>query len=215
MIDWSATGGWRRIVTTLYLLRHGEVHNPTGILYGRLPGFGLSDTGQQQAEAAGAWLADKPLAALYSSPMQRAQETAGFVAKHHKRSPTVDTRLNEVYTPYEGRPIAELASGGWDLYSDNEAPYEMPADILERVLNFFDAICQRHADESVAAVAHGDILVFSWLHAQGERPDALLKDRLRDYALPTDYPATASIMTFEFAGSPRAVAPQASYHCPY
>jgi broad specificity phosphatase PhoE len=44
-------------VVTVHLLRHGEVHNPDGVLYGRLPGFRLSDLGERQAQAAAEWLA--------------------------------------------------------------------------------------------------------------------------------------------------------------
>ncbi|MDE2748147.1 MAG: histidine phosphatase family protein [Chloroflexota bacterium] len=202
--------------TTLYLMRHGHVKNPGNILYGRRPGFYLSDPGIKQARTAGAWLADKPIKAIYSSPMERAQQTANIVAEHHKRlSPLIDERIIEVLTPHEGRPTAELAALGWDLYTGNEPPYESPGMVLERVLDFFEHIVCARAGEAVVAVAHGDILVFPWLHAQGVEPDALMKDRLVDYALPVDYPNTASIMIFELEGSPRESLPRVSYVCPY
>ncbi len=204
------------MITTLYLMRHGEVHNPDQILYGRMPGYRLSQRGVQQAEAAGAWLADKALAAIYCSPMERARQTAEIVAAQQPAlSPAIDDRISEVYTPYEGRPIDELAAMGWDLYSGNQAPYETPRKVLRRVHDFFEHVLAAHAGESVAAVAHGDILVFPWLHAQGVVPEALMKDRLRTFALPVDYPATASIMTFELASSPRQTRPGVSYICPY
>jgi len=204
------------LTTTLYLMRHGEVHNPAHILYGRMPGYYLSEAGKEQAHAAGGWLADKPLTAIYASPMERAQQTAGIVAGYQPDlSPATDERIIEVSTPYEGQPTADLAAKGWDLYSGNQPPHEVPGTVLERVLDFIDSIVERHSGQSVAAVAHGDILVFAWLHAQGVAPDALMKDRLQDYALPVDYPATASIMTFELQASPRQTRPQVSYHCPY
>ena len=204
------------MTTTLYLMRHGEVHNPAQILYGRMPGYYLSEAGKEQAHAAGAWLADKPLSAIYASPMERAQQTAGIVAGYQPGLlPATDERIIEVSTPYESQPIADLAAMGWDLYSGNQPPHEVPGTVLERVLDFFDSIVERHSGQSVAAVAHGDILVFAWLHAQGVVPDALMKDRLQVYALPVDYPATASIMTFELQDSPRQNRPQVSYHCPY
>lgn len=205
-----------QLTTTLYLMRHGEVRNPNGILYGRMPGFYLSDAGIEQARAAGRWLADKPIQAIYSSPMERARQTASIVAAHHEGiSPRLDERILEVSTPYEGRPTAELAAIGWDLYTGNEPPYETPRMVLDRVLDFLEQIFAAHAEESAVAVAHGDILVFPWLHAQGVEPDALMKDRLVEYALPVDYPATASIMTFELDGPPREARPRVSYVCPY
>ena len=204
------------MATTLYLMRHGHVHNPANILYGRLPGFRLSALGIQQAEAGGEWLASRPIKAIYSSPMERARQTASIVAQRQDGlSPQIDERILEVLTPYEGRPTAELAAAGWDLYSGNEPPYESPAMVLERVLDFMAYIASSYTGESVVAVAHGDTLVFPWLFAQGVEPDALMKDRLVDYALPVDYPATASIMTFELEGPPREALPKVRYDCPY
>ena len=204
------------MTTTLYLMRHGQVHNPTNILYGRMPGFYLSDPGVQQAQAAGKWLADRPIKAIYCSPMERARQTAAIVAEQHfPLSPIIDERIVEVSTPYEGRPTAELEAKGWDLYSGNEPPHESPETVLERVLHFFEHVVDRHKGESVVAVGHGDILVFPWLYAQGVEPEALMKDRLVEYALPVDYPATASIMAFELRRSPREELPQVTYFCPY
>ena len=87
--------------------------------------------------------------------------------------------------------------------------------VLERVLGFFEHVLVAHPGDSVVAVAHGDVLVFPWLHAQGVEPEALMKDRLVEYALPVDYPATASIMTFELDASPRNTLPRVTYVCPY
>src|SRR5438309_11992406 len=76
--------------TTLYTLplvslkvigiRHGEVHNPKGVIYSGLPGYGLSDVGRDQASSIAGALRDTGVVALYSSPLDRAMEIAGFVA---------------------------------------------------------------------------------------------------------------------------------------
>ena len=204
------------MTTTVHLMRHGQVHNPENILYGRMPGYYLSKTGIEQARAAGAWLADKPIKAIYCSPMERARQTASIVAEHlGDLSPVVEQRIIEVSTPYEGEPTADLAAKGWDLYTGNQPPHELPGTVLERVLSFFDDAIDWHHGESALAIAHGDILVFPWLHAHGVMPEALMKDRLLDYALPVEYPATASIMTFQLTDSPRNALPKVSYHCPY
>ncbi|MCY4021104.1 MAG: histidine phosphatase family protein [Chloroflexi bacterium] len=202
--------------TTIYLMRHGQVHNPTNVLYGRMPGFVLSEAGVQQAHAAGKWLADQPVSAVYSSPMERAQQTAEIVASYHCAvEARVDRRLIEVATPYEGRPTAELAAMGWDLYTGNQPPHEVPQMVLDRVLEFFAYARDAHRGEAIVAVGHGDVLVFPWLHAHGYVPEALMKDNLMNYMLPVDYPATASIMTFTFDESPGGAGPRATYHCPY
>lgn len=67
--------------TVVHLLRHGEVYNPEGVLYGRLPGYFLSDLGQEMAIRAAAALADNDVAAVISSPMERAQQTAQPIAE--------------------------------------------------------------------------------------------------------------------------------------
>ena len=69
--------------TTVHLLRHGEVFNPEGVLYGRLPGYYLSDLGKQMAVRAADALADHDVSHVISSPMERAQQTATPIAERH------------------------------------------------------------------------------------------------------------------------------------
>jgi len=91
--------------TLVHLLRHGEVHNPSGVLYGRLPGFRLSDDGRIQAEVVAKFLAGADLAAVVASPMQRAQETAGPVAAAHGLEIGTDERLIEAGNLFEGQRV--------------------------------------------------------------------------------------------------------------
>lgn len=88
--------------TIVHLLRHGEVHNPDGILYGRLPGFHLSEDGVLMAKAAANWFAGRDVVALFSSPMERAQETAEPLAEIFELPVTVDERLIEAANRFEG-----------------------------------------------------------------------------------------------------------------
>ncbi len=90
--------------TVVHLLRHGEVYNPTQVLYGRLPGFGLSDRGRQMAQAAAGYLADRPLAALRTSPLQRARETAAALERDGLAA-EVDPRLIESRNVFEGTVV--------------------------------------------------------------------------------------------------------------
>ena len=88
--------------TIVHLLRHGEVHNPEGVLYGRLPGYRLSEDGVLMAKAAAKWFADRDVAALFSSPLQRALETAAPLADALDLPVTVDDRLIEADNHFEG-----------------------------------------------------------------------------------------------------------------
>ncbi|HEY9522666.1 MAG TPA: histidine phosphatase family protein [Thermopolyspora sp.] len=91
--------------TVIHLLRHGEVRNPTGVLYGRLPGYHLSELGRQMAEMAAKAIADRDIVAVYSSPMERAQETAGPIAEVLELEPVPDDRLIEAGNVFEGMSI--------------------------------------------------------------------------------------------------------------
>ncbi|MCP2343464.1 histidine phosphatase family protein [Actinomadura rupiterrae] len=88
--------------TIVHLLRHGEVHNPDGVLYGRLPGFRLSEDGNEMARASAKWFEGRDVTALYSSPMQRALETAAPLVDAFELPVTVDDRLIEADNHFEG-----------------------------------------------------------------------------------------------------------------
>ena len=89
--------------TLIHLVRHGEVYNPDGILYGRLPGFHLSELGQQMAAAAAAELAGHPITAMYASPLQRAQESAAPWKVKFGLDIVTDERLIEPTNRFEGK----------------------------------------------------------------------------------------------------------------
>ena len=88
--------------TTIHLVRHGEVENPKGVIYGRLPGYNLSERGLRQAEAAAEHLADRDIGAIWASPLERAQETAQAISRHHSIEINTDDRLIESGTTLEG-----------------------------------------------------------------------------------------------------------------
>jgi broad specificity phosphatase PhoE len=92
----------RSVSGTLHLVRHGEVENPKGVIYGRLPGFNLSARGQQQAVEAGEHLAGADVGVIASSPLERAQETARAIAVHHGVEVVTDDRFIESATTFEG-----------------------------------------------------------------------------------------------------------------
>jgi len=91
------------IWTVVHLLRHGEVHNPTGVLYGRQPDFHLSDLGREMAETVGAHLADHDVTVVVASSLDRAQETAAPIASAHGIAITTDDRVIEADNYFEGK----------------------------------------------------------------------------------------------------------------
>lgn len=94
------------VETIVHVLRHGEVHNPRGILYGRLPGFALSVAGRAQAGAVARSLSDHDIALVIASPLQRAQETAAPIAAAHKLIVRTDENLLEAGNTFEGLRVS-------------------------------------------------------------------------------------------------------------
>ncbi len=89
-------------LTTIHLVRHGEVDNPSGVLYGCLPGFVLSKAGVSMADAAAQALADRDVVVVWSSPLERAVQTAEPIAAHHQLDVVTDERLIEPWNAFEG-----------------------------------------------------------------------------------------------------------------
>lgn len=92
-------------VTVVHVVRHGEVHNPDGILYGRLPGYHLSGRGREMAQAAAGHLAGRDVVYVVSSPLERALETAAPIAAAHGLDVAVDDKLIESGNVFEGRKV--------------------------------------------------------------------------------------------------------------
>jgi broad specificity phosphatase PhoE len=92
--------------TTVHLLRHGEVHNPAKVLYGRLSDFHLSELGRQMAKAAAEALADCDVTHIVSSPLERAQETAEPISAQFELEVATDVRLIEAANVFEGKNVS-------------------------------------------------------------------------------------------------------------
>ena len=92
--------------TVVHLLRHGEVFNPEGVLYGRLPGYVLSDLGHEMAGRAAAALAGNDITAVISSPMERAQQTAAPMAAAHGLDIGIDENIIEAENIFEGQRVS-------------------------------------------------------------------------------------------------------------
>src|SRR5829696_5854138 len=107
-------------VTVVHLMRHGEVHNPAGVLYGRLDGFHLSELGQEMARAVAAHLETNDITYVVASPLERAQETATPIADGHHVRITTDARVIESENRFEGRSVgltSMLHPRNWHLYT--------------------------------------------------------------------------------------------------
>ena len=131
--------------TTVHLLRHGEVYNPEGVLYGRLPGFYLSDLGHEMAERAAVALADRDIATVISSPMERAQQTANPVAARHKLDIVTNDDLIEADNVFEGKRVSvgdgilkqpQAWRHLWNPFTPSWGePYQVVADRMQQAID--------------------------------------------------------------------------------
>ncbi|HYZ91174.1 MAG TPA: histidine phosphatase family protein [Actinomycetota bacterium] len=147
---------------TVIGIRHGEVHNPDGVIYSGLPGFGLSELGRSQARAVGEALAGAGIAALYASPLDRAMETAAFIAAATGAEVVPDERLHEWrhWAQFAGMTWEELRTNGpeaWHAYVNDPGSVtsgESLAELADRVEAWERDAVSTHADGLIVAVSH-------------------------------------------------------------
>ena len=181
--------------TLVHVVRHGEVFNPDKVLYGRLPGFRLSDFGVAQAEKTAAYLSGRDITYLVSSPLERAVQTATPLAAAYDDRPIErDERLIEAANRFEGQQVAGgtsriAAPSNWALlYNPFKPSWGEPYDEI--------AARMRAAvlDAAAAAAGHEAVCVTHQLPVV-----ALRRSGLGQHLWPDPRPphcALASVTTF-------------------
>jgi len=163
-------------MTTVLLIRHAtNDYVKSGRLAGWTPGVHLNEEGQAQARALGLRLASAPLRALYSSPLERAQETAQAIAEHHPAlSITTRHDIGEVqYGDWTGLKISELTMRKmWKVIQEYPSRAYFPngeamRDAQARMVNAIEAIVQAHPGQMVALVSHADLIKMATAHYMG------------------------------------------------
>ena len=147
--------------TVVHLLRHGEVFNPEGVLYGRLPGYYLSDLGKQMAVRAADALAGNDVTHIVSSPMERAQQTAAPIAERHGLAIAIDPDLIEAENVFEGKRVSVgdgvlKQPGEWKhLYNPFRPSWGEPYDeIAQRMHAAIDAAREQARGHEAVLVSH-------------------------------------------------------------
>jgi broad specificity phosphatase PhoE len=145
--------------TTVIFVRHGNVHNPGNLIYGRLPRFGLSKLGREQLERTGRFLADIGVDAIYSSPLLRARQSAAILARHLPAAPVRRCAwLVEVATSWQGESNKVVQqTRGFSYYDPLKAEGD---ETILHVFNRMDAalrlVLRRHPGQTTVCVSHGD-----------------------------------------------------------
>lgn len=150
-----------RSVTVVHVVRHGEVHNLQGVLYGRLPGYSLSQRGHEMAQATAAALADEDITFVVASPLERAQETAAPIAAAHGLTVHADERLTESANTFEGLTPGRGEGAfwrprHWRSYTNPLTPSwgEAYTDIAARMRAGVEAARQEAVGHEAVVVSH-------------------------------------------------------------
>jgi len=162
---------------TLLLIRHGEnEYVKTGRLPGHTPGIHLNERGQKQAQALAEALKDVPLTAIYSSPLERAIETAMPIANTHKlkmvrNSDLMDTKVGK----WQGKSLAVLRlTRAWRIVQHAPSRFQFPEgesfiELQVRIAKALEGIIRKHSrpKDIVAVVFHADPIKLAVSHFLG------------------------------------------------
>jgi probable phosphoglycerate mutase len=164
----------------LLLIRHGLTDLTATRLVGRTPGVPLNDVGRRQAESVAERLAGLPIEAVYSSPMERARETAAPLAAARGLEVEVDQRLNEMdYGEWAGQPYRELSRTDlWKRVQARPLDARFPGgeavrEAQARMVAAIEAMFQRHPAATVAAFSHADPIKLAVAHLVGLHGDLM------------------------------------------
>jgi broad specificity phosphatase PhoE len=167
--------------TRLHLVRHCDVRNPHGVLYGHLPDFPLSEKGVRQAHALGRYFATTPSRQIYSSPLERARQTAEIIASYLDNVPItytedlVETRfgfylqgISPKQVPWR-RPLW-FVHMAWPGLLPND---ETVAGLAARLRRPLMQLLTDHPGDGGICVSHGDPIQGFWVTSDGRPRHAL------------------------------------------
>jgi len=150
----------------VHLVRHGEVHNPGRVLYGRLPGYGLSEAGRRMTWAAAEHVRDfdRPVRSLIASPLQRTQESAEPFTEIFGLEPVLDVRVIEPANVFEGTRMRRSLMdprNWWHLRRPSVPSWGEPySSIAERMLSAMDEAWDASTGSATQGEG-GDVVIVS------------------------------------------------------
>ncbi|MCX7976426.1 MAG: histidine phosphatase family protein [Bellilinea sp.] len=194
-------------MTLILLIRHGENDVMHRRLAGRLAGVHLNENGRKQAQALARALEHAPIEAVYSSPLERALETAQPLAETRGLTVQIRPALSEVdYGDWQGRTYKQLRRAKlWKTVQDNPASVRFPngetlVEVQQRVIEELEHLARLHTPPSqegqqqppeavIAAIAHGDIIRLALVH--------YLNMAINDFHRLTIFPASLSLIRLQ------------------
>lgn len=152
-------------MTTFLLIRHAMLDAVGNVVAGRRPGEHLNETGRGQVAELCDFVARWEVRRVYTSPLERARETAGPIAERFSLTPVVAEELSELdFGAWTGRTFQELGSDPqWALFNSYRSGTRVPGGELmletqARIVRFMLRLRDEHRDQTVALVSHGDVI---------------------------------------------------------
>ena len=162
------------VTSIVHLLRHGEVHNPEGVLYGRRDGYHLSALGRRMAERVAETLGERDISHVFSSPLERAQETAAPTAAALGLPVVLDPRVIESSNIFEGqrfsarRSILREPGVWWQMRNPFRPSWGEPyKQIVARMMAGVRAAAAAAEGHEAVVVSHQLPIWTTRLHVEG------------------------------------------------
>jgi broad specificity phosphatase PhoE len=149
----------------IHLVRHAEVHNPQRLVYASLPGFGLSEAGIRQAQQVARYLGSQPVVAVWSSPLQRALETAAVIAERLRLPVRVEPslgewRMTEAWAGLRWDDLPTRHPGALEAYLEDPSRLDFASEGLEELAQRIAGVVEQahttHPEGDVVLVSHQD-----------------------------------------------------------
>lgn len=181
-------------MTTVLLIRHANYKLVGELLAGRTPGLHLDERGRIQAERLANRLDGVALSAIYSSPLERARETALPLSEKFKLPIVIRDALNEIdFGAWTGSPIEGMRGSEWEAFNRLRSTVRIPSgqlmlEVQGRLVNEINALCSQHPGGVLALVSHGDVIKAGIAHYAGIPLDLFQRIEI----------STASVSRIEF-----------------
>jgi probable phosphomutase (TIGR03848 family) len=179
-------------MTTLLLVRHGMTDAVGRVLSGWMPGVGLNVQGRAQVQALAPQLQRVSLAAVYSSPLERARQTADAIAAVHGLEVRLLDEVGEVrYGDWTGRRFTELEPDEtWQRYNRMRSGTRIPGgeltiDIQARVVSALVRLSQAHPGERIVVVSHADVIKLAVGYVLGSPIDFMMRIEIEPASVTT------------------------------
>lgn len=158
-------------VTTVLLVRHGSNDLLGKGLAGRAPGLRLNATGRQEAQAVARAVAELPISAMYTSPRERARDTAAPLEERLNAKALECAALDEVdFGVWTGRSFESLRDDpAWKVWVERRSVAQAPGgetfvDVQRRIVSGIESLCKRHGEATIALFSHGDVIKAALAH---------------------------------------------------